>query len=222
MNNRFTRKIKDRLNQNEWSWWHLLGIFLICLLNVTAQFSLLTKPYLSIPLMLFNAIVFTGIIKHSIDSGEDTAKFDIKNMLKVVLIWLGFMIISVIIISLMNKLSISSTPENQIALEKVLLSRPLESKLIACFSIAFISPMSEELIFRYYLMKSGKLFKTRVIISTLLFVIMHSGFNPIYAMYYIPMAIGMTFTRLHFKSTRFSYEYHCLQNMLAVMIIFSL
>ena len=82
MNNRFTRKIKDRLNQNEWSWWHLLGIFLICLLNVTAQFSLLTKPYLSIPLMLFNAIVFTGIIKHSIDSGEDTAKFDIKNMLK--------------------------------------------------------------------------------------------------------------------------------------------
>lgn len=209
------------LNKKRFSPWHILTIILIETLQIANQMGAVGKALhiskgISLGLFLLTSIaiiyLFVSIVRNSIKTEEDTAKFRPKHI--PILIGIYFAIFAAQIILNIIVPGITQT-ENQTAIEQMLGM----SGIMMLVNIIITGPMVEELVFRYYLMKEGSLLKLRILISCVLFIYLHSSTNLMNAIAYIPMTIGLTATRLHFRSVRFSYALHVIQNTTACAII---
>ena len=172
---------------------------------------------ISIILMLgFLAIVLKPFIIEEM-LNENSKKITIKKVGIIV----GMVIACLIINAIINALLHIDSTANEDIINELIKAHPIS----VAIQIAIFAPIVEELIFRYYFLKDGKWWTFRVILSTLLFAIMHVAMagSPVQILIescaYIPPTILLIYLRLLFKSAKFSMIGHITYNTIGLITL---
>ena len=107
---------------------------------------------------------------------------------------------------------------NQSAVSNLFTNAPI----LAVFHIIIIAPVCEEMAFRYFLLKPGKLWWMRYILSGLLFLSIHLSLHdsPLSIFAYLVPVCFLHGTRLLFNSVRYSMLLHMMYNAIVVVTMY--
>ena len=151
------------------------------------------------------------IRKRAVTTGEDTSQpISVKNILKI----LGITILMIMVTAFISSLLGIEGTENQDALDQFFGSIPL----LAALHIIIIAPICEDMCFRYCLLRPGKVWWLRFILTGLLFVGIHvvpgEPLETIFA--YLTPVCFLHATRLVSGSVKYSLMLHMFYNTVVV------
>lgn len=90
-------------------------------------------------------------------------------------------------------------------------------------SVGLVIPIYEELIFRGFmysrLIKAGLSVKWTIVISTLLFALLHLQFNVVDFFYLLTLSFFLTYIRYKTNNTFYSMAIHVQNNLIAIFIM---
>lgn len=206
-----------------WSQIALTGILYITTLanSGTPSFANLSGPQaalvLTILLMIGNAAVMLktyNIIKRSMELGEDPAPPIRFKEVGVILAILFAMYFATLLVT--NITGYKST-DNQDAINQLFSIAPV----LTLIHLIIIAPVCEDMCFRYYLVRPGKVWWPRYIGASLLFLAIHvTGDNVLIEtiLYSMPV-LFLHGTRLLFHSVRYSMLLHIIYNSAVAIIM---
>jgi membrane protease YdiL (CAAX protease family) len=156
------------------------------------------------------------IIQKARKTNEDKApEITPKAILKIAGITLLMLFATAIISSLLN---IQETT-NQNALDDFFKTIPF----LAAMHIVIVAPICEDMCFRYYLLRPGKLWQLRFILSGILFILIHvaPGESFLSLIAYLVPAAFLHGTRLMSGSVRYSLMLHMFYNAIVTGLMFA-
>ena len=196
-------------------WSQLNAVLLMAIQN--GQGSSITIP--AILLIASDTFLFWksfNVIKKSTMTKEDQAP---PMTPKSIFIIFGIAIAMIMMTSFVGGLLGVEETTNQNELNAFFAATPL----LAAIHIILVAPICEDICFRYYFVRPGTLWKTRFIISGLLFLAVHmTTQDPLETA--IAYAVPVCFlhgTRLAFGSVRYSLLLHMLYNMIIIVFMFT-
>lgn len=207
-------------NYKPFKWYHILLSFVFFIWSQIAillvQFEAVSNgkdKYILIASALIGDIFFLGwaykIIKTSVETKEDKAP---PMKPKTIGMIAGLAIIMIFVTGLTSSLIDVSSTQNQDALNDIFTHAPIMMSL----HIMLVAPVCEELSFRYFFIKPGKIWTIRFIISGILFLGVHlfdiSQINVI-IIYLIPV-LFLHGIRYKTGSVRYSLALHITYNFI--------
>lgn len=177
-----------------------------------------TKIIIWMIILAGNTCLIYGAIRtimKSIKTHEDTAPtLSAKAIIKIA----GITVLMLMATIFFNSFLPINETINQNALDDFMKQVPI----LAALHIIIVAPICEDMCFRYFLVRPGKLWWFRFIVSWVLFIAIHvtPGESIIVSLAYLVPASFLHGTRLAFNSVRYSLTLHMFYNAIIVGTMF--
>ena len=225
MNNTTTPTIKEKtLLKPKFKFTDIIKMVIILIISQIVSVGVLLNPNGKITIEIITSLLMLGTLAICLipfiryeKINTEAKKITPKSMATIS----GIIILCLILNSIITALLSINSTENQELIEKLIQTNPISMGI----QVVLFAPILEELIFRHYLLKDGKLLKLRIFIAIVGFALMHTITTKdiptllLETSAYIIPATGLTYIRLKYKSAKFSMIGHSIYNGIGFVVI---